>query len=351
MMDPMPRPPLDVLHDAWLELGDPRPIVAINEVSAMVSTNRVYRLVLADGDTRIAKLSSYGSYFLFYEDHDRIHRCNQLLVGTRYGSLLADSVLRPDGHVFTHYEGDAWVVFYDEVPRKRSLPPILDDNEIDRFATEMALFHRQCAEIAPQIPPASASITSDAVSLLRLVSDPSAAARFDLSAEGLDVVRRHTHEFLQGLQEVGYSEWQKMPVLIDWNLGNFSVEDSPEGFRLFSRWDYDWFRIDTRLLDFYFLSRVSSRTGDRSHFTYSPHTLLEPRFRRFLRAYHGVYPLTEADILFLKEAYRFFILQYVISQGDAFFRADIWERLQREAVAVYLPAVERLDLTPLLDLL
>jgi hypothetical protein len=69
------------------------------------------------------------------------------------------------------------------------------------------------------------------------------------------------------VHESGYDDWPKMPVLIDWNLGNFSVEFDEEDrsrFRLFSRWDYDWFRIESRLLDFYFLSRVSSRTGDRS---------------------------------------------------------------------------------------
>ena len=54
---------------------------------------------------------------------------------------------------------------------------------------------------------------------------------------------------------------------------------APDGsFRLFSRWDYDWFRIEPRLLDFYFLSRVSSRTGDRTRFTYGAHTLVEPTF-------------------------------------------------------------------------
>ena len=120
------------------------------------------------------------------------------------------------------------------------------------------------------------------------------------------------------IHESGYDEWPKMPVLIDWNLGNFSVEfdrDDRSQFRLFSRWDYDWFRIESRLLDFYFLSRVSSRTGDRTSFTYGAHTLLEPRFRRFLRAYHAEYPLTPDEVLFLKEAYRFFLLNYVVREG------------------------------------
>ena len=77
-------------------------------------------------------------------------------------------------------------------------------------------------------------------------------------------------------------------------------------FRLYSRWDYDWFRIEPRMMDFYFLSRVSSSTGDRTHFTYSPHTLVESRFCHFIRAYHRIFPLREDDVAFIGEAYRFF---------------------------------------------
>ena len=32
------------------------------------------------------------------------------------------------------------------------------------------------------------------------------------------------------IHESGYDEWPKMPVLIDWNLGNFSVEFDPGWF-------------------------------------------------------------------------------------------------------------------------
>jgi hypothetical protein len=119
-------------------------------------------------------------------------------------------------------------------------------------------------------------------------------------------------------------------------------------FRLFSRWDYDWFRIESRLLDFYFLSRVSSRTGDRTTFTYAAHTLLEPRFRAFLRAYHAEYPLLAEEVLFLKEAYRFFLLNYVVREGRHFFRYDFWQHLLHDAVDVHLPSLDQLDLTPLL---
>ena len=62
---------LDAIRHAWEDFGDERRIADIVELSAMVSTNRVYRLVLNDSSAIIAKSSNYGSFFLFAEDHDR----------------------------------------------------------------------------------------------------------------------------------------------------------------------------------------------------------------------------------------------------------------------------------------
>ncbi|MFZ9457323.1 MAG: hypothetical protein ACO27B_07915, partial [Ilumatobacteraceae bacterium] len=106
--------------------------------------------------------------------------------------------------------------------------------------------------------------------------------------------------------------------------------------------------IESRLLDFYFLSRVSSRTGDKTQFSYSAHTLTEPRFVKFISAYHQVYPLSRTEIEFLPFAYRFFILNYVIREGARFFRPDLCSQFRRDAAHHYLVESERLDLSQLL---
>ena len=171
------------VRQAWHAYGDARVITAIVEVSAKVSTNHVYRLHFGDTTSAIAKVSSYGSYFLFCEDHDRLHACHDLLAGTRHARLLAD-VLTKDDRPFTHYDGTTWVVFYDEVPRGRSLPRVLTDGQITTFAQEIALFHRACADIAPKIPLTSTSIKADAIHLLDLVTNTrSANARADSTNE------------------------------------------------------------------------------------------------------------------------------------------------------------------------
>jgi hypothetical protein len=355
-VDQTPNAP-ERVAEAWAvysaQAGDPRWVAELVEVSVFVSTNHVYRLVFNDGSTLISKVSSYGSFFLFSEDHDRLHATHHLLGGTRHARLLAD-VLTVGNRPFTHYDGKTWVVFYEEVPRGRPLPKVLTEPQIVNLAQEIALFHRACADVAPRIPLTSTSIKADAIHLLDLVTNSRSTKRFALTPAQLAVVADHTHRFLMRLEELQYDYWPKIPVLLDWNLGNFSITptretDSPDDaeFRLYSRWDYDWFRIEPRMLDFYFLSRVSSSTGDRTVFTYSSHTLVEPRFVSFVKAYHRIFPLREADIDFLAEAYRFFILHYVIANGNRFFRYDLWKRLQREAVSVYLPEVERLDLSAL----
>ncbi|MBM3730148.1 MAG: hypothetical protein FJW44_04935 [Actinobacteria bacterium] len=354
----MEASPAGVVRAAWADLGVGRDILDVREISANVSTNRVYRVTLEGGDTVVCKVSSYGSYFLFAEDHDRLHRCAKMLVGNpetqRWAPFLAN-VLERDGRPLTWYDGSIWAVFYQDVPRAESLPRILSVSQVENLGREMAEFHAACTPMAKQLPPTSNSVKGDLIHLLDLLESPFAAKNFNLAPEHIGVLHRDTHQLLLQFEAVHYDEWLRIPVLIDWNLGNFSVlfsnTDQGQGFRLFSRWDYDWFRLESRVFDFYFLSRVSSSTGDRTTFTYSPHTLLEPRFLALLRAYHGVYPLTADEVRFIPLAYRFFLLNYVIREGARFFRDDLCRQFREEVARRYLRQVAQLDFSPLLEAL
>ena len=341
-----------VVRDAWRDYavasGDQRTVAATHEVSAHVSTNRVFQVRFNDDSTLVAKVSSYGSYFLFAEDHDRLARCTSLLRHGRWAGFLAD-VLVVDKRPYTWYDGRCWCAFYTEVKRAESLPRVLTTSDVSALAREIARFHHACTEIAPALPPVSNSVKGDAIHLLDQLTNPFAPRNFDLPPEDIGVLARFTHELLLRLEAVHYDEWTKIPILVDWNLGNFSVTREDGEVRLFSRWDYDWFRVESRLLDFYFLSRVSSSTGDRTSFTYSPHTLTEPRFVEFVRAYHEVNPLSRRDIEFLPYAYRIFILNYVIREGARFFRDDLCAQFRRDAAHGYLESSTRLNLKPLLE--
>ena len=107
-------------------------------LSAMVSTNRVYRLVLADGDQAIAKSSNYGSFFMFAEDHERLHLATELLAGGPYENFMAH-ILTRDGQTFFFVDLDSVALgrcFTDRPPRLRNHVQLYDsfrDRLDDRF--------------------------------------------------------------------------------------------------------------------------------------------------------------------------------------------------------------------------
>jgi Ser/Thr protein kinase RdoA (MazF antagonist) len=337
-----------ILRTAWSDYGSDDPIASWVETSAGVSTNRVYHVRLASGRRMFAKVSSYGSYVHFRQDHARIHQWCQLLIGTPYERFLA-RVLLKDGEVYTFYEHGTWVVFYEEAPRRGLLPRALNDAQIENLGHEAALFHRACADVASRLDPTWQSLGSDLAMLFDQMHSRVTAASRGFASEHARLVRRHCDLFFTNAERLGYHRFQKLPVLIDWNRGNFSVAYDEYGFQLYSRWDYDWFRIEPRTMDFYFYARVVREDGDQTVFSYTASPLLEPRFLRFVRAYHSVFPLAVDELAFAKEAYRFFLLNYVLRTGEHFFVGDIIERLEREALTRYLPELERLDFAPLLE--
>ena len=68
---------------------------------------------------------------------------------------------------------------------------------------------------------------------------------------------------------------------------------------------------------------------------------MEDRFMIFLSEYHSINPLTADEIRFLREVYRFFILNYVIKNGIYFFSEHFAKKLYNEAIEIYLPSVDR----------
>jgi Ser/Thr protein kinase RdoA (MazF antagonist) len=340
----------EILRAAWLGLGREDPITGCVETSAGVSTNRVYRLSLEGGRSAFAKVSSYGSYVHFRQDHARIHQWIELLQGGPYASFLAPVLLK-NGQVYSFEDDGEWVVFYGEAPRRSVLPRVLTEFHIELLGREMARFHQASLAVSHDLAPTWQSLGSDLAALYDQMQSSAVYTARGLSKDHARLVRHHCDQFFSQSEKLGYHRLPKLPVLIDWNRGNFSVAYDEEGFELFSRWDYDWFRIEPRMMDFYFFCRVVREEGDQTVFHYTASPLLEARFVRFLRAYHQVAPLGENEVRFIKEAYRFFILNYVLRTGEHFFVPEICHRLSREAVIRYLPELDTLDLTPLVDAL
>ncbi len=326
-----------IIHEAWSAYDNTRNIIRITDISARVSTNHVYSIRFSDNHFIIAKLSYYGEFDHFVEDHSIIDTLSNNLPAP-FENFLARSLAKGK-HLFVYHHQisaiNAWVVFYRPIEIKRKLPRRLNEEQIVKLATQVALFHKACHSIRNTLPPSSKTLETDIDNLLQMLDTEEGRYEFRMHT---DDIRRHADLFLENTHQLGAQHWDKIPVFVDWNIGNFSVTSS---LKLFSRWDYDWFRMDSRMMDFYFLSRVSSDVGDRTVFSYHASTLMEERFLLFLQHYHRVYPLTENEIRFLKEAYRFFILNYVLKDGRHFFHEIFATKLQREALELHLPSLDK----------
>jgi len=315
-------------------------------MNAPVSTNRVYLVRLDSGRELIAKTSTYGSYVHFRQDHQIIQQWELQLRSTRFRSFLA-RVVASEGEVFTFRRAEKWVVFYEKASFYDFLPKILPRPMVRSLGSEMADFHMASTNIAPSLTPSWKSVGSDVASLFDALGSAEWRQSHGLSREAERTLREQCETFLTNSERLGYHSFAKIPVLVDWNITNFSVGFDGDGFRFFSRWDYDWFRVAPRVLDFYFCARVARTEGDKTLFSYNLEPFFDAPFLDFLRSYHSTFPLADEEILYLKEAYRFFLLNYVVRSGEHFFQSIYSQRLMDEALNVYFPALEAADFMPL----
>lgn len=328
---------ISIVEEAWNTYDASRTFSRIEDISAQVSTNHVYRITFPDHNIVIAKLSYYGQYEHFVEDHTIINALSNNLPAP-FENFMARSLMKGN-HLFVYRHHNpmlnAWVVFYRPIHIKYRPPRRLDEHQIAKLGSQMALFHKACHLIRNTLPVSSKTIQSDVNHLLQILN-----TGYGQHLHGLhqSEIKKQCAIFLENTSRLNEGELEKIPVFIDWNIGNFSVT---KNFQLYSRWDYDWFRMGTRMLDFYFMARVVSDIGDRTVFSYLVNPFMEERFLVFLKNYHRVFPLTENEIRLLQEAYRFFILNYVIKDGRYFFHETFATKLQQEAYELYFPSIEK----------
>ncbi len=341
----MPYPDfIGIVKNAWLKYDQSRTIKSVRDISAHVSTNHVYRIDFEEHQPVIAKLSYFGYYEHFVEDHTIINGLANNLPSP-YENLLSRSLIKGNSlYIYRHQDSilNAWVVFYRPIEIKHKLPRRLKKHHIASLGEQMAHFHKACYSIRNTLPAASKTQQTDIDHLLEIIETE--LGQFEHRGHQ-DTIKEHCQLFLENSAALKTDSLPRIPVFIDWNIGNFSVT---KDLKLFSRWDYDWFRMSSRVMDFYFFSRVVSNVGDRTVFSYNISTLWEERFILFLKTYHSVYPLTENEIRFIPEAYRFFILNYVIKDGRYFFHEIFATKLQMEAYESYLPSVANFPVDKLL---
>lgn len=327
---------IQIIKHAWKEFDDRHEISKIYNVSMYVSTNHVYKISFYEREPVFAKLSDYGKYDNFKEDHIIINNlANNLEVP--YQNFLAQSLVKKNELFIYRYhqeKNSAWVIFYNPIQIRNKMPRRLEERHIRKLGRELARFHKACTNVTNQLPNPSKNMVTDIHKLIKSVDNK----EIEMCDKHKDMVLEHCEHFLYNADKMNFStEFETIPVLVDWNIGNFSV--TGDG-KFYSRWDYDWFRMSSRVMDFYFFSRVVSSIGDRTVFSYLVDTLMEDRFIMFLKEYHKTFPLNELEVRFIKEAYRFFILNYVIKDGPYFFRQTYSNKLIKEAYDTYFPALD-----------
>ncbi len=335
---------ITVVKNAWREYDDSRIILDISDISAMVSTNHVYRIKFLDQSIIIAKLSYFGTYEHFVEDHSIINSLSNNLPEP-FDNFLARSLMKKNELYVHHHISellDVWVVFYRPIKIKQKLPSRLGEHHITKLAEQFGLFHKACTKVRHTLPESSKSTQTDIQDLLDFLQTKEGHFEYGIVRKELET---QCHTFLEFYEYSQTEDIPIIPVFVDWNIGNFSVTKS---LRLYSRWDYDWFRMSTRMMDFYFLSRVVSDVGDRTIFTYNIEVLQEERFILFLKKYHEVFPLTELEIRMLPEMYRFFLLNYTIKYGRYFFHEVYATKLKTEAFNLHLPSIANFNVDRLL---
>ena len=222
----------EAIEEAWQVYDPDRAIVSFEETSPGVSTNRVLRLDLEDGEHVFAKSSSYGSYVHFRQDHRRISQWRAGLAGTPFEQLLA-APLQKEGRVFTHRAAHEWVAFYEEVPRHGLLPKILHPREIDSLGEQIAALHEASAAVSPPLAPTWQTVGSDLAQLFDRVAGPGALGDNGWSAEDCSLLAEQCDRFFSAAERLGYHAMRHLPVLVDWNRGNFSVKHT-------DRWRMAW---------------------------------------------------------------------------------------------------------------
>ncbi len=325
-----------IIEKAWENYNPKKVIKSIKDISAKVSTNHVFKVKFANGDFIIAKLSYFGKYEHFKEDHNIIN-CLAHNLHSPFESFLARSLTKKNELYTYRYVDeilDAWVVFYNLIDVFKKPPRRFNENQISKLGEQLALFHLACNDLGEVLPPSSKTLETDIFHLLDIMEMETDKPLYSLNEKA---IKQQCEIFFTNTEKIGYKKFDSLPVFVDWNIGNFSVD---ENFELYSRWDYDWFRMCSRIMDFYFMSRVVSDVGDRTVFSYMVDPLMEDRFILFLKSYHKVFPLTEPEIRFMKEAYRFFILNYVIKDGNYFFHYIYATKLQKEAFELYFPSAD-----------
>ena len=165
---------LDIVARAWAHYDDSRAVQSVDDISVLVSTNHVFRVRLENGDMVIGKVSYFGRYESFVEDHTLINALANNLP-TPFDQFLSRSLVKKNQlFIYRHQDEllDVWVVFYNPIAIDTQLPKQLQAHHIEALGRELALFHRACTSLTNILPDWSKTLRRDMADLAAWLDQP-----------------------------------------------------------------------------------------------------------------------------------------------------------------------------------
>ena len=162
---------LDIVARAWAHYDDSRAVQSVDDISVLVSTNHVFRVRLENGDMVIGKVSYFGRYESFVEDHTLINALANNLP-TPFDQFLSRSLVKKNQlFIYRHQDEllDVWVVFYNPIAIDTQLPKQFQAHHIEVLGRELALFHRACTSLTNILPDWSKTLRRDMADLAAVV--------------------------------------------------------------------------------------------------------------------------------------------------------------------------------------
>ncbi|MFT6134988.1 MAG: Ser/Thr protein kinase RdoA (MazF antagonist), partial [Cyclobacteriaceae bacterium] len=221
----------EIVREAWVKYDESRSIKSIEDISAKVSTNYVYRIRFEDEGIIIAKLSYFGKFENFVDDHTII---NALATNLHepFENFLAKSLTKHgDLYVYRHQDTalDAWVVFYNPIKVGKKPAKKQTEERIKKLGAELAGFHKACHTVKNTLPPTYKQINHDIEHLRQIIKTDVGA--FEYRGQ-IDEIRKQCDLFEENCAALNLNNLPSIPVFVDWNIGNFSVR---KDYSMFSR--------------------------------------------------------------------------------------------------------------------
>ena len=122
---------IPIIEKGWYNYNPKRRIRKIEDLSVNVSTNKVFKITFIDKTFVFAKVSNFGKFENFKEDHQIINVLANNLERP-YDHFLSSSLMKENHLYLYRYEDeyiDVWMVFYRAVRMKKPYPSVWRTNK------------------------------------------------------------------------------------------------------------------------------------------------------------------------------------------------------------------------------